>query len=63
MYGAIMIQSPTMAAHEFKDHSGWYVRITWLSGHVEDVDVSSETEAQDWIKKKSAAWLAGRRQK
>ncbi|MGZ3273666.1 MAG: hypothetical protein ACXU82_05030 [Caulobacteraceae bacterium] len=52
-----------MAAHEFKDHSGWYVRITWLSGHVEDVDVSSEAEAQDWIKKKSAAWLAGRKQK
>ena len=57
-----MMQSPTMAPHELKDHSGWYVRITWLSGHVEDIDVSSETEAHDWIKKKSAAWLAGQKQ-
>jgi hypothetical protein len=58
-----MTESPTMIAHELKDHSGWYVRMTWLSGHVEDVDVGGEAEAHDWIKKKSAAWLAGRRLK
>ncbi len=55
-----MTESPTMAAHELKDHSGWYVRITWMSGHVEDVDVSGEAEARDWIKRKAPAWLAGR---
>ncbi len=57
---APMFQSPTMEPRELKDHSGWYVRITWTSGHVEDVDVGGESEARDWIKRKSAAWLAGR---
>jgi hypothetical protein len=60
---ALMDQYPTMTPRQFKDHSGWYVRITWMSGHVEDVDVSGEAEALDWIKRKSAAWLAGRKQK
>jgi hypothetical protein len=55
-----MTQSPAMAVHEFKDRSGWYIRITWVSGHVEDVDVSGEAEAYEWIKRKSPAWLAGR---
>jgi hypothetical protein len=49
-----------MEIRELKDRSGWYVRLTWTSGHVEDIDVSSEAEAQDWIRRKSAAWLAGR---
>jgi hypothetical protein len=50
-----------MEPRELKDHSGWYVRLTWSSGHVEDVDVASEADARDWIAKKSQAWLAGRR--
>ncbi len=55
-----MTPGPTMEIRELKDRSGWYVRLTWTSGHVEDIDVSSEAEAQDWIRRKSAAWLAGR---
>jgi hypothetical protein len=58
-----MTQSPTMEPRELKDHSGWYVRVTWSSGHFEDVDVAGEAEARDWINRKSAAWLAGRVQK
>jgi hypothetical protein len=55
-----MNPTPTMEPRQLKDHSGWYVRLTWSSGHIEDVDVSSETEARQWITGKSAAWLAGR---
>jgi hypothetical protein len=55
-----MTQTPTMEPRELKDHSGWYVHVAWTSGHTEDVDVSGEAEAHDWIKRKSAAWLAGR---
>ncbi len=61
-YPGAMIQSPTMEARELKDRSGWYVRLTWTSGQTEDIDVGGEAEAHDWIKRKSAAWLAGRKQ-
>ncbi len=58
-----MTHAPTMEARELKDRSAWYVHLTWASGHTEDIDVSGEIEARDWIKRKSAAWLAGRVQR
>jgi hypothetical protein len=53
-------QKPVMEVRQLKDHSGWYVRLTWAGGRVEDVDVSTEAEAREWIGNRSAAWLAGR---
>ncbi len=52
-----------MEPRELKDGSGWYVRLTWTSGQTEDIDVGSEAEAHDWIRRKSAAWLTGRQLK
>ena len=49
-----------MEPRELKDQSGWYVRLTWASGVAEDIDFSSESEAVEWIRDKSAAWLAKR---
>lgn len=49
-----------MEPHELKDQSGWYVRITWANRQTEDIDVSTEVEAIEWIRDKSAAWLAKR---
>jgi hypothetical protein len=49
-----------MESRELKDQSGWYVRLTWANGETEDIDVASEVEAIEWIRDKSAAWLAKR---
>jgi hypothetical protein len=49
-----------MEPHELKDGSGWYVRLAWPTGAREDIDFSSEAEAVEWIRDKSAAWLAKR---
>ena len=51
---------PTMEPRELKDGSGWYVRVTWPTGAPEDIDFSTETEAVEWIRFKSSAWLAKR---
>jgi hypothetical protein len=59
-YSLRMTQSPTMEPRELKDQSGWYVRLTWANGSMEDIDVSSEVEAIEWIRDKSTAWLARR---
>jgi hypothetical protein len=53
-------KSPTMEPCELKDGSGWYVRVTWPTGTSEDIDVSTEIEAVEWIRDKSAAWLVMR---
>ena len=55
-----MTSTPTMVAHELKDQSGWYVRLAWPSGSTEDLDFSTEVEAREWIRDRSAAWLARR---
>jgi hypothetical protein len=54
------VAPPTMDLRELKDGSGWYVHLTWPTGATEDIDVSSEAEAVQWIRDKSAAWLAKR---
>jgi hypothetical protein len=51
---------PTMEPHELKDGSAWYVRLTWPAGAPEDLEFSSEAEAVEWIRDKSAGWLAKR---
>lgn len=56
-----MAQIPQMEPRELKDQSGWYVRLTWAGGPTEDIDFSSEIEALEWIRDKSSAWLAKRR--
>ncbi len=55
-----MTKLPAMMVCELKDQSGWYVRLTWLTGLSEDVDVATEEEARDWVANKSSAWLAKR---
>ena len=57
-YDLVMSQTPQMEPRELKDQSGWYVRLTWANGPTEDIDFSSEVEALEWIRDKSAAWLA-----
>ena len=49
---------PRMEPRELKDGSGWYVHLTWPTGAQEDIDVSSETEAIEWVRNRSSAWLA-----
>jgi predicted dithiol-disulfide oxidoreductase (DUF899 family) len=52
--------TPTMELHELKDGSGWYVRLHRSTGGSEEIDFSSEAEAVEWMRDKSAAWLAKR---
>jgi len=49
-----------MEACELKNRSAWYVRLSWPTGASEEIDFSSEAEAIEWIRDKSAAWLAKR---
>ena len=47
--------------HQVKLGGGWQVVVTWDSGRTAQVDnFADRTEAEEWIKDKSAAWLKAR---
>ena len=46
---------------EYKDGRGWYVELTSDGGIAENVgDFSSDSEAKDWIVRKSIAYFKAR---
>jgi hypothetical protein len=52
-----------MKACCLKDGSAWYIELTWPGGRVEHIDsFGSESEINDWISRKSDAWLKARHQ-
>jgi hypothetical protein len=52
---------PVMSARCLKDGSAWYIELTWPDGRVEQVDsFQSEAEIDEWISRKSGAWLKAR---
>ena len=53
---------PVFEARPLKSAPGWYVKVSWRYGQEEHIGgFTSEREAQDWITKKSQAWLKSRR--
>jgi hypothetical protein len=54
--------SAQLISREYKDGRGWYVEATPDGGVPENVgDFASDSEAQDWIIRKSAAYFKTRR--
>jgi len=58
------IQPVSVDAIQLKDGSGYYVRVEWPHGQVDQVsdnsntnDFRSESEANDWIANKLAEWV------
>jgi hypothetical protein len=52
---------PVMKPRSLKDGSAWYIELRWPDGHVEHIDsFQSETEINEWISRKSEAWLRAR---
>jgi hypothetical protein len=53
--------APKFKPCSLKDGSAWYIEITWPNGEVESIGgFQSESEIDDWIARKSPAWLKGR---
>ena len=53
---------PVFETRRLKSALGWYVRVSWRYGQVEQVSgFASEQDAQKWIEEKSEAWLRARR--
>jgi hypothetical protein len=49
---------PTFKPKPFLDGSGWHVDAEWPDGVTQHVDdFGSDSEAREWIAKKSDAWL------
>lgn len=52
---------PRLIAREYKDGRGWYVEATIDGGIAENVgDFASDSEAKDWITRKSIAYFKAR---
>ncbi len=52
---------PAMKPCCLKDGSAWYIELTWPDGRVEHIDsFQSASEIDDWISRKSDAWLKAR---
>ncbi len=52
---------PTFEARPLKSASGWYVRVSWRYGQVEDViGFIAGHDAECWINEKSQEWLRNR---
>jgi hypothetical protein len=48
-------------ARQAKRGESWQVLVTWDTGRTAQVDnFADRTEAEEWIKNKSAAWVKGR---
>jgi len=53
--------TPQLASREYKDGRGWYVQATGDDGITENVgDFASDSEAKDWIVRKSIAYFKAR---
>jgi hypothetical protein len=53
--------APKFKPCSLKDGSAWYIETTWPNGEVESIGgFQSESEIDDWIARKSPAWLKGR---
>jgi hypothetical protein len=53
--------TPQLTSREYKDGRGWYVQATGNGGLAENVgDFASDSEAQDWIARKSIAYFKAR---
>jgi hypothetical protein len=53
--------APQLTPREYKDGRGWYVEATSDGGVAENVgDFASDSEAKDWIARKSTAYLKAR---
>jgi hypothetical protein len=53
--------TPHLISREYKDGRGWYVQATGGDGITENVgDFSSDSEAKDWIVRKSIAYFKAR---
>ena len=58
---ALRASKAQFETRQFKRGGSWYVLVTWASGSSAKVnDFASGTEADEWIKNKSAAWLKAR---
>jgi hypothetical protein len=52
---------PVMKPRSLSDGSAWYIELSWPDGRVEHIDsFQSEAEINDWIARKSGAWLKAR---
>jgi hypothetical protein len=50
-----------MSARCLKDGSAWYIELIWPDGRVEHIDsFQSKAEIDEWISRKSGAWLKAR---
>jgi hypothetical protein len=50
-----------LASREYKDGRGWYVEATSEGGIAENVgDFATDSEARDWIARKSTAYFKSR---
>jgi hypothetical protein len=55
------ILKPQLVSREYKDGRGWYVEATSESQAPQNVgDFASESEAKDWIERKSTAYFKAR---
>lgn len=53
--------APQLTSREYKDGRGWYVEATSDGGQRENVgDFASDSEAKDWIARKSSAYFKAR---
>jgi hypothetical protein len=53
--------APQLTSREYKDGRGWYVQATSDDGVTENVgDFASDSEAKDWISRKSIAFFKAR---
>jgi hypothetical protein len=53
--------APRLTTREYKDGRGWYVEATSDGGIAENVgDFASDSEAKDWILRKSIAYFKAR---
>ena len=53
--------TPQLTSREYKDGRGWYVEATGEGGIAENVgDFGSDSEAKDWITRKSTDYFKAR---
>jgi hypothetical protein len=53
--------TPQLTSREYKDGRGWYIEATSDGGIAENVgDFASDSEAKDWIARKSIAYFKAR---
>jgi hypothetical protein len=56
--------NPKLVPREFKDGSGWFIQVTWGDGSQAPEQIGgfgSDSEAREWISRKSAAYFKARK--